>query len=70
MDLTKPIRGKCGWWREFPDEEDRFDRGLPSGAKRVHCVCFVEGDAWQYAARDVPRDCPSSRRCRYHIKLD
>ncbi len=69
LEVCGPIKGKCTWWREFLNEEDRFDRGLPAGAKRVQCVCFVEGGAWEFTARTVPRDCPSSRRCRYHIKL-
>lgn len=67
MSLYVPIKGKCTWWREFPNEEDRFDRSLKLGEKRVQCVCFVEGDSWQYMAKDVPANCPFSRRCRYHI---
>lgn len=67
MNYYTPLKGKCLWWREFLNEEDRFDRDLPKSAKRVQCVCFVEGGSWQFAAKDVPRDCPVSRSCRYHI---
>lgn len=68
MNVYMPVKGKCLWWREFPSEEDRFDRGLEPGQRRVHCTCYVEGDGWDYMARDVPVDCPEGRRCRYHIK--
>jgi hypothetical protein len=68
MDIYAPVKGKCMWWREFADEEDRFDQRLSPGRRRVSCVCFVEGDRWQYLSQDVPADCPLGRRCRYHIK--
>ena len=68
MNVYMPLKGKCLWWREFPNEEDRFDRRLDPGQRRIRCVCFVEGDGWDYQARDVPADCPEGRRCRYHIK--
>ena len=69
LNIGDPIKGKCTWWREFLNEEDRFDRELRAESKRVQCMCFVEGGAWEFQARDVPRDCPSSLGCRYHIRL-
>ena len=63
------VKGKCTWWREFPNEEDRFNRSLKADERRVQCICFVEGDTWEYETRDVPADCPFSRRCRYHIRV-
>lgn len=68
MNIYAPVKGKCTWWREFPNEDDRFDYSLAPEDRRVNCVCFVEGDAWRYLAKDVPADCPVGRRCRYHIK--
>jgi len=68
MNIYAPIKGKCTWWREFPNEEDRFDSALRDSDRRVECVCFVEGDAWEYKFKDVPDDCPFYRRCRYHIR--
>jgi len=67
MNVYAPIKGKCSWWREFPNEEDRFNVAISVRDKRVQCVCFVEGDAWEYKLKDLPGDCPFSRRCRYHI---
>lgn len=68
MNVGNPIRGKCTWWRELLKEEDRFDRGITAAAKRVDCMCFVEGNSWEFMVRDLPRDCPMSLGCRYHIK--
>ena len=68
MSLYVPIKGKCQWWREFPNEEDRYNRSLKPEQRRVQCVCFVEGDGWQYLTKDVPSDCPFGRRCRYHVR--
>ena len=68
MTSSEPIRGKCTWWREDLNEEDRFDRGLKAEAKRVHCACFVEGGTWEFHVGDVPKDCPVNLGCRYHIR--
>ena len=68
MSLYAPIKGKCTWWREFPNEEDRFNSSLSERERRVECVCFVEGDAWEYKLKDLPADCPFFRRCRYHVR--
>lgn len=63
-----PIRGKCTWWREAPDFNDAYDIRVKKDDKRVSCSCFVEGGVWSYAARDVPRECPEFRHCRYYMK--
>lgn len=68
MDVYASIKGKCMWWREIPDEGDAVDRDIPAEKKRVQAVCFVLGDKWTYAKRELPSDCPEARRCRYYIK--
>lgn len=68
MDGFSPIRGKCFYWREKLNDEDRFDTRLAKSAWRVQCTCFVEGDLWTYKAAEVPTDCPERYRCRYYIK--
>jgi hypothetical protein len=68
VDGFAPVKGKCNWWREKLDEEDRFDTRLKRERHRVHCSCFVEGRGWEYVVEDLPEDCPESRRCRYYIK--
>lgn len=67
-DPYAPIRGKCMWWREVPNETDVHDRMLKASDKRVDCTCFVEGNAWTYKECEVPAECPQSRYCRYYIK--
>ena len=62
------MKGKCMWWREFPDEEDAVDRDIRAEKKRVQCVCFVIGEKWMYISSELPSDCPEARRCRYYIK--
>jgi len=68
MDEYAPIRGKCKWWRERMNEDDRHDPRLKAGQRRVECTCFVEGDYWTYTADEIPSECPESRACRYYIK--
>jgi len=68
MNVYAPIKGKCVWWREFPNEEDRWDTGLRLEHKRVECICFVEGDMWEYRRSELPQDCPVARKCRYHVR--
>ncbi|TLM99236.1 MAG: hypothetical protein FDZ75_00560 [Actinobacteria bacterium] len=63
-----PIKGKCTWWREMPNEEDRWDVRLKEHERRVYCSCFVEGKGWTVTRADVPSDCPDARHCRYYIK--
>jgi hypothetical protein len=67
-DPYAPIKGKCVWWREFPNDEDRYDPHLKEDQKRVYCSCFVEGRGWTFPRVEVPRDCPDSRKCRYYIR--
>lgn len=67
-DPYAPVRGKCTWWREVPNETDRYDGRLKDGERRVGCSCFVEGKAWDFTAATVPDECPDSRYCRYYIK--
>lgn len=66
--MWEPIKGKCTWWREFPNEDDRFDRRLRPGDRRVSCQCFVEGRGYEFRASELPSDCPLYRQCRYYIK--
>jgi len=68
MDAYAPIRGKCKWWREQPNDEDRFDPHLKPGQYRVTCTCFIEGDYWGVTADEVPSECPKAKACRYYIK--
>ena len=67
-DAYSPIKGKCNWWREEADEQDSHDPTLKDAQRKVNCSCFVEGDRWSFAASEVPKDCPTSRSCRYYIK--
>lgn len=67
--VWEPIKGKCTWWREIANEEDRYDPRLKPADKRISGRCFVEGSGWEYRAADVPDNCPEARRCRYYIKV-
>ena len=67
-DPFAPIRGKCVWWREMPNEEDLYDSDLKSPQKRIECSCFVEGYQWTFVAAEVPAQCPRERECRYFVK--
>lgn len=67
MDEFSPIRGKCFYWREQLDDEDRYNTRVKKEDWRVVCTCFVEGTRWLYTASTVPDDCPDKRRCRYYI---
>jgi hypothetical protein len=68
IDAYAPIKGKCIWWRERPDDDDLWDGRIAAGDKRVDCSCFVEGMGWTFRHADVPVDCPENRRCRYFIR--
>ena len=68
MDANTPVKNKCTWWREIRHDEDAFDVTIKNPDKRWNCTCFVEGDMWVFPKRDIPRDCPNSRKCRYYIK--
>ncbi|MDP2402125.1 MAG: hypothetical protein Q8M66_09105 [Actinomycetota bacterium] len=68
MDGFTPIKGKCTWWRETADAEERHNLRIKPEDVTVRCMCFVEGHYWSHRRADVPADCPESRRCRYYIK--
>lgn len=67
MDEFSPIQGKCFYWREQLDDEDRYDTSVKKEDRRVECTCFVEGTRWPYTVDTVPDDCPDKWRCRYYI---
>jgi len=67
-DPYAPVRGKCTWWREVPNDADSHDRMLKASDRRVDCSCFVEGSTWTYKESEVPAECPQNRSCRYYIK--
>jgi hypothetical protein len=67
-DPYSPVRGKCVWWREIPDVEDRFDINVKPADKRVECSCFIEGYQWTFTTAEVPAECPRDRQCRYYVK--
>ena len=68
MDGYDPVPGKCNFWRERLNDEDRWDSSLKKEDRRVECSCFVEGDTWQVTVTTVPSDCPERFRCRYYVK--
>lgn len=70
MDAYSPVRGKCQYWREAANEEDRWDLRLKDEQRHVECTCFVEGDRWVFLRPEVPEDCPMKRSCRYYIKFE
>jgi len=62
VDPNAPIKGKCVWWREFPNEEDTYNVRVKEHDKRVNCSCFVEG---RRGLSRVPM-CPPTVRTRAH----
>jgi hypothetical protein len=68
MDSYAPVRGKCVWWREMANSEDRFDANLKPAEKRWDCSCFVEGYRWEFVFTEVPSECPNSRHCRFFVR--
>ena len=68
MDEFAPIKGKCQFWREQMNLDDRYMTSIKKEEKRVTCTCFVEGDMWVMKAREVPGDCPKRYACRYYIR--
>lgn len=68
VDSNMPVKHKCTWWREAPHPDDAHDVGVKDPDKRWTCSCFVEGDMWTFPHREIPRDCPRARHCRYYIK--
>lgn len=67
MSDYAPIREKCFYWREHPNDDDKYDFRIKRGEKRVNCSCFVEGSIWEYTEDEVPKDCPNKLHCRYYI---
>jgi hypothetical protein len=67
MSEFAPIRGKCFYWRESLNEDDRFDSRVKKGQQRIMCSCFVEGTRWEYTEETTPADCPLKLHCRYYI---
>ena len=68
MGQYSPVRGKCTWWRETPDEDDAFSVRVKPEDKRIQCVCFVEGKGWGFTTADIPADCPDRLHCRYYVR--
>jgi hypothetical protein len=67
-DPYSAIRGKCVWWREIPNDEDRFSNDVKAPRKRIECSCFVEAHRWTFVTAEVPAECPRDRQCRYYVK--
>lgn len=68
MDGYSPVRGKCAFWREQPNDEDTWDLSVKPDDKRVTCTCFVEGDMWPATMSTIPKDCPNRFKCRYYVR--
>lgn len=67
-DPYSAIPGKCVWWREIPNDEDRYSTEVKAPQKRIECSCFVEGYRWTFITAEVPAECPRERGCRYFVK--
>jgi hypothetical protein len=67
LDGQTQVRGKCQYWRERMNEDDRWDTGVAAAAKHVRCSCFIEGTQWETTAGTLPEDCPDASVCRYHV---
>jgi hypothetical protein len=68
LDGQSQVRGKCQYWRERMNDDDRWDIDLKPHERRVMCSCFVEGDQWDATVGTLPDDCPDRFRCRYHVR--
>lgn len=68
LGAFSPIRGKCTWWRETPDDGDAHNSRVKPENKVVRCLCFVEGKGWGFNTSELPSDCPERFHCRYYIK--
>lgn len=64
-----PVSGKCVYWRERLDEEERWDWRTKPGDMRVRCTCFIDGYVWDATGDTVAADCPRRDHCRYYIKM-
>lgn len=67
MDAFSPVKGKCQFWREYPEEDDRYNTSIKFDNKRVRCSCWVDGDQWLVTNATIPADCPRKFECRYYI---
>lgn len=67
-DGMTQVRGKCQFWRERLNEDDRWDPQVKPAKRRVDCSCFVEGDCWESTIATLPSDCPQKLRCRYYME--
>jgi hypothetical protein len=63
-----PVRGKCTYWRERVDEDERWDSRVKREDRKVFCSCFVEGYVWAATIDTVEADCPRRDHCRYYVK--
>ncbi|MDI6900603.1 MAG: hypothetical protein QMC79_02785 [Anaerosomatales bacterium] len=68
MDPYAPVKGKCTFWREQPNEDDRWDTSVKPLDRRVTCTCFIEGDVWLVTVGTIPPDCPKRYKCRYYVR--
>jgi hypothetical protein len=68
LDGQTNVIGKCQYWRERMNEDDRWDSDVKFAAKRVKCSCFIEGTQWDATAGELPDECPASLTCRYHVR--
>jgi hypothetical protein len=68
LDGQMQVLGKCQYWRERMDEDDRWDVGVKYQTKRVRCSCFIEGTLWDRMVSTLPGDCPDASTCRYHVR--
>lgn len=68
-DGFAPVKGKCMYWRETDNDEDRWDTRVKREDRRVDCSCFVEGMGWSVTQSTVPEDCPLRLHCRYYVQV-
>jgi hypothetical protein len=68
LDGQTSVRGKCQYWRECMNEDDRWENDVKPADKRVKCSCFIEGLQWDATVGDLPGECPEAVSCRYHVK--
>jgi len=68
MDAYSPVKGKCAFWRELPNDDDTWDHSVKKDDRRVTCTCFIDGDIWLKTVSTVPTDCPRRHKCRYYVR--
>lgn len=68
MDPYSPIKGKCAFWREHPNDDDVWDTSIKKENRRIMCTCFIDGDMWTRTEGTLPADCPKRFKCRYYVK--